>query len=197
LNTKLSRPSKSGTWSSRRAEQKGKFRLPNWRNGGKRLNTVPSNIKKEPKDGTISESRSSNSSWEIREARIEKKRGDTSYEQAPCLKKERMKFISCWERFYRKKERKEIIFSYSVKCDVWPHPYPHMICICTTFYSLTFTFLNPHSLHHSPLTMIICHTNSLEFSFASTIYKVYHRYLLRVNHHKNITREGKIDWEDE
>jgi hypothetical protein len=34
-----------------------------------------------------------------------------------------------------------------------------------------FPFL-PHSLHHSPSTMIICHTNSLEFSFAFTIYKV-------------------------
>jgi F0F1-type ATP synthase assembly protein I len=35
------------------------------RNGGKRLTTVPSYIKKEPKDGMTSESRSSNSSWEI------------------------------------------------------------------------------------------------------------------------------------
>jgi hypothetical protein len=40
--------------------------LPNLRNGGKRLATVPSYIKKEPKDGTTSESRSSNLSWEIR-----------------------------------------------------------------------------------------------------------------------------------
>jgi hypothetical protein len=38
--------------------------LPNMRNGGKRLTTVPSYIKKEPKDGTISESRPSNSSQE-------------------------------------------------------------------------------------------------------------------------------------
>jgi uncharacterized membrane protein len=36
------------------------------RNGGKRLTTVPSYIKKEPKDGTTSESRSSHSRWEIR-----------------------------------------------------------------------------------------------------------------------------------
>jgi hypothetical protein len=35
-------------------------------NGGKRLTTVPSYIMKEPKDGTTSESRPSNSSWEIR-----------------------------------------------------------------------------------------------------------------------------------
>jgi hypothetical protein len=66
LNTKLSGPSKSGTWTSRRLEQKGKFRLLNLWIGGKRLNTVPSYIKKEPKDGTTSESRSSNSSREIR-----------------------------------------------------------------------------------------------------------------------------------
>jgi hypothetical protein len=39
--------------------------LLNLRNGGKILTTVPSYIKKEPKDGTASESRSSNSSREI------------------------------------------------------------------------------------------------------------------------------------
>jgi hypothetical protein len=46
--------------------KKEKFRLPNLRNGGKRLTTVPRYIKKEPIDGTTSESRSSNSSQEIR-----------------------------------------------------------------------------------------------------------------------------------
>jgi hypothetical protein len=66
LNTKLTGPSKNGTWTSRRQEQNGKFRLTNLRNGGKRLTIVPSYIKKEPKDGTASESRSSNSSQEIR-----------------------------------------------------------------------------------------------------------------------------------
>jgi hypothetical protein len=54
---------KNRTWTSRRAEQKGKFRLLNLRNGGKRLTTVPSYTQKEPKDGTTSESKSS---WEIR-----------------------------------------------------------------------------------------------------------------------------------
>jgi hypothetical protein len=47
-------------------EQKGKFRLLNLRSGGKRLTILPSYIKKEPKYGMISESRSCNSSWEIR-----------------------------------------------------------------------------------------------------------------------------------
>jgi hypothetical protein len=40
--------------------------LPNLRNGGKRLTTMPSYIKKEPKNGMTSELRSSNSSREIR-----------------------------------------------------------------------------------------------------------------------------------
>jgi hypothetical protein len=48
------------------ADQKGNFRLPNLRNRGKKLTTVPSYIKKEPKDCTTSESRSSNSIWGIR-----------------------------------------------------------------------------------------------------------------------------------
>jgi hypothetical protein len=48
------------------ARTKRKFRLPNLRNGGKRLTIVPSYIKKEPKDGMTSKSRSSNSSREIR-----------------------------------------------------------------------------------------------------------------------------------
>jgi hypothetical protein len=65
LNTKLSGPSKSETWTLRRPKQKGKFILLNMRNGGKMLTTVPSYIKKEPKDGMTRESRSSNSTQEI------------------------------------------------------------------------------------------------------------------------------------
>jgi hypothetical protein len=87
-----------------------------------------------------------------REQGLKSKRGGTSYEEAPCLKKKRMKFTSCWERFYQKKKRKEITFSYSAKSVVWPHPYPCIICICTTFYSLTFPFLNPihYTILHQP-----------------------------------------------
>jgi hypothetical protein len=66
LNTKLSRLLRSGTWTSRQPEQKGKFRLPNLRNRGRRFTTVPSYTRKEPKIGMISESRLSNSSREIR-----------------------------------------------------------------------------------------------------------------------------------
>jgi hypothetical protein len=48
------------------AGAKRKIKLLNLWIGGKTLNTVPSYIKKEPKDGTTSESGSSNSSQEIR-----------------------------------------------------------------------------------------------------------------------------------
>jgi hypothetical protein len=112
------------------------------------------------------------SSKKREEQRLKSKRGETSFEKLhDSKKKERMRFTCCWEIFYQKKERKEIIFFCSAKSDVWPHPYPHIICICTTFYSLSFPFLTPLP-HHSPPTMIICHTSSLEFSFAFTIYKV-------------------------
>jgi hypothetical protein len=66
LNTKLSRLLRGGTWTSRRSKQKEKIRLPILRNGGRRLTIVPSYTRKEPKGGTTSESRSSNSSREIR-----------------------------------------------------------------------------------------------------------------------------------
>jgi hypothetical protein len=87
---------------------------------------------------------------------LKRKRGETSVEKLHVLrKKERIKFTSCWERFYQKKERKEIIIFYSAKSDMWPHPYLHIICICTTFYSLIFSFLpsftTPFSINHDYL----------------------------------------------
>jgi hypothetical protein len=87
-----------------------------------------------------------------RGARIEKQKRWNLIWKAPGLKKKRIKFTSCWERFYQKKEWKEITFSYSTKSDVWPHPYPHIICICTIFYSSTFPFLTPihYTILHQP-----------------------------------------------
>jgi hypothetical protein len=122
-----------------------------------------------------------------REQGLNSKRGETSYEELHVKKEDEIyKLLGEILSKEREKERKEITLSYSAKSDVWHHP---------LFLDFSFSYL--HSLHHSPSTMIICHTNSLEFSFAFTIYKVYHRYLLRVNHHKNISREEKSDWEDE
>jgi hypothetical protein len=85
-----------------------------------------------------------------RGARIEKKKGESSVEKLHVLKKE--------DEIYKllggilSKERKKITISYSAKCDVWPHPNPHIICICTTFYSLTFPFLTPmhYTILHQP-----------------------------------------------
>jgi hypothetical protein len=90
-----------------------------------------------------------------KEQGLKRKRGETSVEKLHVLrkeKKERMKFTSFGERLYQKKERKEITISYSSKSEVWPHPYPRIICICTTFYSLTFPFLTPmhYTILHQP-----------------------------------------------
>jgi hypothetical protein len=83
---------------------------------------------------------------------LKSKIGETSYEELHVTKKKRMKLTSCWERFYQKKDRKGITFSYITKSDVWPHPYRHIICISTTFYSLTFPFLTPihYTILHQP-----------------------------------------------
>jgi hypothetical protein len=47
---------------------------------------------------------------EKKEQGLKSKRGETSYVEAPCFKRRKekkgMKFTSCWERFYRKKERR-------------------------------------------------------------------------------------------
>jgi hypothetical protein len=46
---------------------------------------------------------------------LKSKRGETSSEKLHVSKKRKkwMRSPSCWERFYQKKERKEITFSYS------------------------------------------------------------------------------------
>jgi hypothetical protein len=111
--------------------------------------------KKDPRKKRKKEREKKEEKQKKREQGLKRRRGETSYEEAPCFKrreKKRMKFTSCWERFYRKKERKEIIFSYSAKFDVWPHSYPHIVCICTTFYILTFPFLAPihYTILHHP-----------------------------------------------
>jgi hypothetical protein len=48
-----------------------------------------------------------------REQELKRKRGETSVEKLHVLrkeKKERIKFTSCWERFYQKKERRRSQF---------------------------------------------------------------------------------------
>jgi hypothetical protein len=89
-----------------------------------------------------------------REQGLKSKRGETSYEELHVQKREDEIYTLLGEILSkeRKKERKEITFSYSAKFDVWHHPYPHIICICTTFYFLTFPFLTPihYTILHQP-----------------------------------------------
>jgi hypothetical protein len=93
---------------------------------------------------------------EKREQGLKSKRGETSYEEAPYFKggkeKKEDEIYKLLEEILSKKERKEITFSCSAKSDVWPHPYPHIICNSTTFYFLTFPFLTPihYTILHQP-----------------------------------------------
>jgi hypothetical protein len=86
---------------------------------------------------------------------LKRKRGEVSYEELHVTR-EREDEIYMLLGEILSKERKEITFSYSAKSDVWTHPYPYIICICTTFYSLIFPFLPPFtipfSINHDYLT---------------------------------------------
>jgi hypothetical protein len=96
------------------------------------------------KEGSSKKRKKEREKKEEKEQELKSKRDETSYEEAPCFKRRKEKKE---DKIYKllgeilSKERKEITFSYSAKFDVWLHPYPHIICICTTFYSLTFPFL--------------------------------------------------------
>jgi hypothetical protein len=80
------------------------------------------------------------------------KKGETSVEKLHVLRKKREDEIYKLLGEIISKERKEITISYSAKSNVWPHPYPHIICICTTFYSLTSPFLTTihYTILHQP-----------------------------------------------
>jgi hypothetical protein len=83
-------------------------------------------------------------------ARIKKKRRWNLSWKAPCFeKKENEIYKLLGEILSKKKERKEITISYNAKSNVWTHLYPHIICIYTNFYSLTFPFHTP--IHYTIL----------------------------------------------
>jgi hypothetical protein len=88
---------------------------------------------------------------EREEQGLKRKRGETSVEKLHVLKKKEDEIYKLLGEI-PSKERKEITIFYSAKSDVWPHLYPHIICICTTFYSLTFPFLTPihYTILHQP-----------------------------------------------
>jgi hypothetical protein len=87
-------------------------------------------------------------------ARIEKKMRWNPSWKAPCFEKRKENEDEIYKLLGEilLKERKEITFFYSAKSNVRPHPYPHIICICTTFYSLTFPVLTPihYTILHQP-----------------------------------------------
>jgi hypothetical protein len=90
-----------------------------------------------------------------KEQGLKSKRGKTPFEKHHVSKKKKREDVIhklLGEILLKKKERRSH-FSYSAKSDVWPHPYPHIICIWTTFYSLTCPFLTPihYTILHQPL----------------------------------------------
>jgi hypothetical protein len=131
--------------------------------------------KKDPRKKERKKKRKREKGREKKEQGLKSKRGETSYEEALCFKRRKekkekmMKFTSCWERFYQTKGD-HIFLLCKIQC-VAPYIRTHHFHLHYLLF-LGFSLSYPHSLHHSPSTMIICHTNSLDFSFAFTIYKV-------------------------
>jgi hypothetical protein len=71
---------------------------------------------------------------------------------SPCLRWLKDEIYMLLGEILSNERKKGYTFSYSAKSDVWTHPYPHIICICTTFYFLTFPFLTPfhYTILHQP-----------------------------------------------
>jgi hypothetical protein len=94
----------------------------------------------------------------LKERERERSKDSKEKEVKPQLKSSMFKkredeiYMLLGEILSKEKKRKEITNSYSAKSNVWPHPYSHIICICTTFYSLTFPFLTPihYTILHQP-----------------------------------------------
>jgi hypothetical protein len=123
-----------------------------------------------------------------------KKRWNLSW-KATCFEKKRKDEIYKLLGEILSKERKEITIFYSAKSDVWPHPYPHIICICTTFYSLTFLFLTPFTTPFSINHDYLPHKLSRIFLCFYNIQGVA-SVPLESEATKNTRREEKSDWED-
>jgi hypothetical protein len=109
-----------------------------------------------------------------REKGLKRKGGETSVEKLHILRKEKkewMKFISCWERLSKERNKGDHNFlQCKIRCVASSIPTHHLHLHYLLF--LEFSLPYRHSLHHSASTMNFCHMNSLEFSFAFIIYKV-------------------------
>jgi hypothetical protein len=107
-------------------------------------------------------------------ARIEKKKRWNLSWKAPCFEKRKEREDEIYKLLGEilSKERKKGDDNF-LQCKIWCVasfiPIHHLHLHYLLF--LDFSPSYPHLVHHSPSTMIICHTNSLEFFFAFTIYK--------------------------
>jgi hypothetical protein len=89
---------------------------------------------------------------------LKSKRGETGYKEAPCFKrrkgkKKRMKFTSCCERFYRKKERKKgyHIFLYcKIRCVASSIPIHHLHLHYLLFFGFPFLTSIHYIILHQP-----------------------------------------------
>jgi hypothetical protein len=104
---------------------------------------------------------------------LKSKRGETSYEEAPCFKRRKrmMKYKLLGEILSKERKKGDHIFLYyKIRrlASSIPTHYLHLHYLLFLDFPLSYL----HSLHYSPSTVIICHINSLEFSFDFTIYKV-------------------------
>jgi hypothetical protein len=60
---------------------------------------------------------------------LKSKRGKTSFEKLHVSKREKKKRMNLLGEILSKNKERSSHFSYTSKSDVWPHPYPHIICI--------------------------------------------------------------------
>jgi hypothetical protein len=125
-------------------------------------------------DWNLSPAKEGSSTKKREEQGLKSKRGETSFEKLHASKKkDREDEIYKLMREILSKERKKgdhIFLLCKILCVASSIPTHHLHLHYLLF--LDFSLSYPLSLHHSLSTMIICHTNSLEFSFAFTICKV-------------------------
>jgi hypothetical protein len=121
--------------------------------------------------GISSQQKEGSSEKKRREQGLKSKRGETSYEELHVQKKEDKIYKLLGEILSKERKKGDHIFLLcKIQCVESSIPTHHLHLPYPLF--LDFSLSYPHSLYHPPSTMIICHTNSLEFSFAFTIYKV-------------------------
>jgi hypothetical protein len=105
-----------------------------------------------------------------REQGLKSKRGEISYEELHVQKKRGYNLQPAGRDSIKRKKKRRSHFPIvqNLMCGII---HTHTSFVLHYLLFLDFSLSYPHSLHHSPSIMIICHTNSLEF-FSFTIYKV-------------------------